>query len=163
MIRLFPEASASLGGYPVFARILKAGFVPTCTDLGLLLLRVGAGSTLFLRHGWEKVSTLSLIRPTFPDPLGIGHNTSWTLALLCDGIASLLIVLGVGTRWLSAWAFVNIAIAWAFVHHFSFLGKSPAADHGELIVLYLWAFAALMVTGSGRYSVEALLKDKPKA
>ena len=150
----------------MFARFLKAGFVPTCTDLGLLLLRVGAGSTLFLRHGWEKVSTLSLIRPTFPDPLGIGHNTSWTIALLCDGVASLLIVLGVGTRWLAALAFVNIAIAWGFVHHFSFWdlpGKKLSGDHGELIVLYLWAFAALIVTGSGRYSVEGLLKDKPKA
>jgi putative oxidoreductase len=146
----------------MLGRILKAGFVPTCTDLGILLLRVGAGSTLFLRHGWEKVSTLTFVNDHFPDPLGIGHSTSWAITLLCDGVASLLIVLGIGTRWLAALAFVNITIAWAFVHHFSFWdlpGKKLSGDHGELIVLYLWAFAALMVTGSGKYSVEGMLKD----
>ena len=150
----------------MFARFLKAGFVPTCTDLGLLLLRVGAGSTLFLRHGWEKVSTLTLINDHFPDPIGLGHSLTWSIALFNDGIFSLLIVLGIATRWLSAFVIINISIAWALVHHFAFWdlpGKKLSGDHGELIVLYLWAFAALVVTGSGRYSVEALLKDKPKA
>ena len=78
-------------------------------------------------------------------------------------IFSLLIVLGIATRWLSALAMVTIFIAWALVHHFGFLGKSPGADHGELIVLYLWAFLTLIVTGSGRYSIEAMFKDKPEA
>ena len=147
----------------MLGRILKAKFVPTSTDCGLLLLRIGAGTTLFLRHGWEKVSTLTLINEHFPDPIGLGHSLTWSIALFNDGIFSLLIVLGIATRWLSALAMVNIFIAWALVHHFGFLGKSPGADHGELIVLYLWAFLTLIVTGSGRYSIEAMFKDKPEA
>ncbi len=141
-------------------RILNAKFVPSSTDAGLLVLRVGAGLILFLRHGWEKVSQLTLINPHFPDPLHIGHNTTWTLALLSDGICSLLIILGVGTRWLSFYCFFNIFTAFALVHHFTFLGKSPGADHGELIALYLVAFAALMVAGPGRFSVDAKLAEK---
>jgi putative oxidoreductase len=144
----------------VIGRILNAKFVPKSTDAGLLLLRVGAGLILFLRHGWEKVSLLTLINPKFPDPLHIGHNTTWVLAMLSDGICSLLIILGVGTRWLSLYCFFNIFIAWALVHHFTFLGKSPGADHGELIALYLVAFAALMVAGPGRYSIDALVAEK---
>lgn len=139
----------------MFSRILNAKFVPTSTDAGLLLLRIGTGLILFLRHGWEKVSLLTLSNPRFPDPLHIGHNTTWVLAMLGDGICSLLIVLGVGTRWLSFFCFFNIFVAWALVHNFTFLGKSAGADHGELIALYLSALLALMVAGPGRYSVDA--------
>jgi putative oxidoreductase len=147
----------------MLGRILNAKFVPTSSDAGLLVLRVATGFILFMRHGWEKVSRLTLINPTFPDPLHIGHSATWTLALLSDGICSLLIIAGVGTRWLSAYCFFNIFVAWALVHHFTFLGKSPAADHGELIALYLGAFAALMVAGAGRFSVDALLLEKDES
>ena len=144
----------------MIGRILNARFIPSSYDAGLLILRVGAGLILFLRHGWEKVSTLSLSNPNFPDPLHIGHNTTWALVMLSDGICSLLIVLGVATRWLSFYCFFNIFVAWALVHHFAFLGKGPGADHGELITLYLVSFAALMAAGPGRYSMDARLADK---
>jgi putative oxidoreductase len=124
------------------------------------MLRVGIGLILFSRHGWEKISQLTLVNPHFPDPLHIGNNTTWVLATLGDGICSLLIALGVGTRWLSAFCFFNIFVAFALVHHFTFLGKSPGADHGELIAQYLVAFAVLIVAGPGRYSVDAKLADK---
>jgi len=146
----------------VLGRFLNAKFVPTNVDTGLLLLRVGTGFILFMRHGWEKVSRLTLINPTFPDPLHLGHSVSWSIALLSDGILSLLLILGLGTRWIALFSFVEIFVAWSLVHHFSFLGKSPAADHGELIALYLSAFLALMVTGSGRYSLDAALDKNPE-
>jgi putative oxidoreductase len=146
----------------MLGRLLNAKFVPTNTDLGLLLLRIGTGLILFLRHGWEKVSTLSLINPQFPSVLGLGHNGSWIMAMLSDGVFSLLLILGLGTRWIALYSFLEIFIAWAFVHHFTFLGKSPGADHGELIALYLSALLALMVTGGGRYSIDAALVKDPK-
>ena len=147
----------------MLSRFLNARFVPSNTDAGLLLLRIGTGLILFLRHGWEKVSQFTLSNPHFPDPLHIGHSTSWVLAMTADGICSLLIALGVGTRWLALYCFVNIFVAWSLVHHFVFLGKIPGADHGELIALYLSAFVALMVAGPGRYSVDAMVKSAPEA
>ena len=141
-------------------RVVNAKFVPSSSDAGLLLLRVGAGLILFLRHGWEKVSRLTLMNPHFPDPLHLGNNTTWVLAMLSDGVCSLLIILGIGTRWLSLYCFVNIFVAWALVHHFVFLGKTPGADHGELIALYLIAFATLVVAGSGHYSIDSRLAKK---
>lgn len=143
----------------MIGRILNAKFVPSSSDAALLVLRFGAGLILFLRHGWEKVSQLTLLNPNFPDPLHIGHNTGWVLAMLSDGVCSLLIVIGLGTRWLSFYCFFNIFIAWAFVHHFTFFGRTPGADHGELIALYLVSFASLMVAGPGRYSIDAKLAD----
>lgn len=145
----------------MLGRFLNAKFAPTSADAGLLLLRIGTGLILFMRHGWEKVSQMTLVNPKFPDLLGLGHNGTWVLAMLSDGVFSLLLVIGVGTRWIALYSFVEIFIAWAMVHHFSFLGKSPAADHGELIALYLSAFLALMVAGAGRYSVDAALDKEP--
>lgn len=147
----------------MIGRFLNAKMVPTSTDTGLLLLRAGTGLILFMRHGWEKVSTLSLTNPKFPSVLGLGHTPTWIMAMLSDGIFSLLLILGVGTRWIALYSFSEIFIAWAIVHHFTFLGKSPGADHGELIALYLSAFLALMVTGGGRFSVDAHLADSSAA
>ena len=146
----------------MLSRFLNARFVPASTDAGLLLLRIGTGLILFMRHGWEKISTLSLTNPNFPSVLGLGHNVTWMMAMLSDGVFSLLLILGLGTRWIALYSFLEIFMAWAFVHHFTFLGKSPGADHGELIALYLSALLALMVTGAGRYSVDAVLTDDRK-
>ena len=142
-------------------RILFLKQIPLCPDFGQLALRVILYLPLFLKHGTEKLFTFGQMTQHFPDPLGIGVVPSLLFAALADGICTLLLILGLFTRWASFILFVNVFVAWALVHHFALLGKGN--DHGELIVLYLWAFAALMVTGSGRYSVEALLKDKPKA
>lgn len=145
----------------MIGRILNAKFLPAVSaDAQLLVLRVGIGLTLFLKHGWEKVSMLSLVNDHFADPLHIGMTPSWIIALFADGICSLLIVAGIGTRWLAAVCLMNIFVAWSLIHHFAFLGKSPSADHGELIVQYLVVFTVLLIGGPGRYSVDGMLAEK---
>lgn len=125
------------------------------TDIGLLFLRVVAGGTLLLKHGLEKPENFSAMAQHFPNPLHIGPVPSLVFALIADFICSMLVIVGLGTRWASAVAFINIFVAWAFVHHFLFFGKG--SDHGELIVLFLAAFGCLFFTGAGRYSVDAIL------
>ena len=144
----------------MLGRILNAKFLPTNQDVQLLVLRVGTGLTLFFRHGLEKVVPFRLTDPHGPDPLHLGHTPTWIIQLLSDVVCALLITLGVGTRWLAAFCFANIFVAFALVHHFTFTGKSPDADHGELIVQYLIALTALMIGGPGRYSIDGMLADK---
>jgi uncharacterized membrane protein YphA (DoxX/SURF4 family) len=48
--------------------------------------------------------------------------------------------------------FVNISVAWAFVHHFQFFGRG--SDRGEAIVLFLVGFLALAIMGPGRLSLD---------
>lgn len=137
-------------------RLILLKQLPRSTDFGLLSLRVIVFLSLFLKHGTEKLFGFSRMAQHAPNPLHIGAVPSLLYATLADGICSLLIVAGLGTRWAALISFVNIFVAWAFVHHFLFFGKG--SDHGELIVLYLAACIALFFAGAGRFSVDALLE-----
>lgn len=125
-------------------------------DWGLLLLRVWFGLSLFLKHGLEKPMHFAQMSQHFPNPLHIGPVPSLIFALVSDAICSLLVLLGLGTRWAALWIFVNIFVAWSFVHHFQFFGRG--ADHGELVILYIGAFLALAIMGPGRFSLDRILK-----
>jgi putative oxidoreductase len=137
-------------------RLITCDFLPESRDAGLLALRLFVGLTLLLRHGLEKVEHFGAMAAHFPDPLHLGAVPSLAIALIGDFICSILIMLGLGTRWAAAFSFLNILTAWAFVHHFVFFGKG--ADHGELIVLYLAAMLTLVLAGPGKYSVDATLR-----
>jgi len=136
--------------------LLQMTVIPTNSNTGLLALRLAGVVPLLLKHGWEKLFTFSAMAAHFPDPLHIGVVPSLVFAMLSDSICSVLIILGLATRWAALIAFVNIAVAWAFVHHFAFFGRG--ADHGELIVLYLAILLTLFLSGAGKYSVDALLE-----
>ena len=129
---------------------------PAAFDWGLLCLRAWFGLSLFLKHGWEKPTNFAQMSQHFPNPLHVGPVPSLIFALASDAICSILVLLGFGTRWSALLVFVNISVAWAFVHHFQFFGRG--ADHGEAIVLYLGGFLAIAIMGPGRLSLDYKLR-----
>ncbi len=135
--------------------LVGAGFLPSSPRLSLTVLRVVTGATLFLRHGWEKRPThWAVFMAHFPSILHLPGPVCFLIAFFSDFVCSLLLVIGLGTRWAAAYCFCNIFVAWAFVHHFAFFGHSPMAGHGELIVLYLGAMAAIFLGGPGYFSID---------
>ncbi len=132
---------------------LRMRFLPQSTDAGLLALRLIACLSLFLKHGTEKLFGFSAMNAHFPGAAILGVSPLLLLATLSDGICSLLMLVGLATRWAALVALVNIFGAWAVIHHFAFFGRG--ADHGELIVLYLAAFVALLLADPGRFSLDA--------
>lgn len=136
-------------------KLLLLKSIPTHPNCALLALRLTSGLLLFFRHGTEKLFHFQAMSAHFPDPLHIGSLPSLIFAAISDGICSLLVVLGLATRWAALWIFVNVATAWIFVHHHVLSG--PQADHGELMVLYLAAMATLFLAGAGAYSLDAKL------
>jgi putative oxidoreductase len=141
-------------------RLLLLTQISLSLDFGRLMLRLIVFVPLFLKHGVEKLFTFGAMAQRFPDPLHIGVIPSLIFAMIADGICSLLIVVGLATRLASVILFINIFVAWAFVHHFALLGKG--ADHGELIVLYLGACVSLFFTGAGAFSADALIERSGK-
>jgi putative oxidoreductase len=125
-------------------------------EAGLAILRIGTGATLFLRHGWEKQPMhWAQFMAHFPNPIHIGAHASFLIAFVSDFVCSLLLVLGVWTRWAALFCFCNLLVAWALVHRFAFFGRGPG-DHGEVMVLYLVALLTLAVAGSTAFSVGRL-------
>ncbi|MGH9615310.1 MAG: DoxX family protein [Acidobacteriaceae bacterium] len=116
-------------------------------DFGLLVLRVALGATLFWKHGIEKVTHFSQMSSHFPNPIHIGSHWSLVYALISDAICSVLVALGLATRAASLIIVVNLAVVFYFIFHMSL-------QHGELVLIYLAGFIALLFTGAGRFSLD---------
>lgn len=119
-------------------------------DVALLLLRVWAGLLLFVQHGLGKVAHFSPMSAHFPNPLHIGPLPTLLFSLLSDAICSLLVVIGLGTRYAALIIVINLAAAFTLVHHMKLSGPG----NGELPLLFLGIFLTLVITGAGRYSID---------
>jgi putative oxidoreductase len=117
-------------------------------DIGLLFLRVSFSSALFFAHGLPKIVHFSQKVSTFPDPLGIGRSLSLLLTIFSEVNCSLLIFLGLFTRWAAFPVIVTLAVAWLVIH------GGDSFDRQELPVLYLMICATLMISGAGRFSLD---------
>ena len=144
-------------------KLLLMKFLPANPDVALLVLRITAMLSLFIKHGIEKGFTFSAMVPHFVDPIGIGLGPSLFIAMIGDFVCSFLMVIGLCTRWAALFCFTNIMVAWVLVHHFAYFGKTSMAGHGELIVAYLSVTLTLFVSGAGRYSVDNLILDRSSA
>jgi len=141
----------------MFSRTLKLSSIPLNNDLGLLLLRVLVCLNLFIKHGWEKLFDFNGVVALVPDILHIGVPLTIALALIGDSICSVLIMLGLATRWACMYSFAVIFVAMIWKNHFLYLGHN--GDHVELMLLYLSALLAIFIMGPGRYSLDVRFKD----
>lgn len=136
-------------------RKLLCGPVPSVGvggSLGLLLLRVSVGSMMLLGHGWGKLTSFTERSSSFPDPLGIGSSLSMALATGAEAFCALAVILGFATRWAAVPLMVTMAVAALIIH-----GDDPWAKK-EFALLYFFPFATLLLTGAGRYSLDAFLR-----
>lgn len=128
--------------------------VPIRPDLGLLILRLGAGGFLLFAHGVPKLLSAADKAAHFPDPLHIGSVPSFALAAGAESLGALLVVLGLLTRPAALTALMTMLVA-GLVQH----AADPWAKK-ELALLYAVAFAALLFTGPGAWSVDARLQRR---
>lgn len=141
----------------------------TRNDVGLLLFRVMLCASLFWRHGWEKLSGFSQMSQHFMDPLHIGPVPSLAYAAFADGICTILIAFGVGTRIAAFFTFINVTVVYFLVHNalgLAFLNSAPPpgmpapppmpgmGDHLELTFLYMAGFLLLTIVGGGAFSLD---------
>lgn len=137
-------------------KILQLGFLPTSADCALLVLRLAFGLSLLLLHGWGKVMKFSDLSEKFPDPLGVGHSVSLTMAIFAEVVCSSLVALGLFTRLAAFVCAFLVGVAFFIVHGMKLRG----AGNGEDALVYLAAFLTIFLAGPGRFSVDARLGAK---
>lgn len=123
------------------------------TSIGLLVLRVSAGSMMLFGHGLGKVLAYSERALRFPDPLGVGHETSMLLAIFGEFVCAFGVIVGLATR-ASAFAVAFTMFVAAMVVH-----MADAWAKKELAVIYGVVFLTLVFTGGGRYSLDGKLVE----
>jgi len=126
------------------------------TSLALLLLRLGVGGLMLALHGLQKLLGFDALVSDFADPIGLGSAASLSLAIFAEVLCSGLIAVGLGTRLAAVPLAVTMVVA-AFVVH----GEDPMAAR-ERALLYLVPTVVLILTGPGRFSLDALVGNKRK-
>lgn len=135
-------------------RITNVNHATPATDMGLLIARIGIG-TLMLVHGVPKMLMLFSGAPVqFPPVLGMTAEVSLALAVFAEVVCSVLILAGVATRFAVVPLIITMLVAVGIVH-----GADPFAKQ-EPGLYYLLVYLVLFFTGSGRFSIDYLLKRR---
>lgn len=124
-------------------------------DIGILILRVFIGATMLLQHGlgkWEKLFSGNEIK--FADPFGIGDTLSLTLVVFAEVICAIFLSIGLFTRWSLLPLLITMFVAVFIIHSDHDFGKM------EKGLLYGVSFITLLLTGPGKFSLDAFLKQK---
>lgn len=120
----------------------------------LLLMRIVVG-VFMLTHGLKKYMMLfsgEIIQ--FPDPIGVSPTTSLVLAVFAEVVCSALIFIGLGTRLVVLPLIFTMFVIVFIVHAPDGFGSQ------ELPALYLLIYLVLLITGSGKYSIDHLISRK---
>lgn len=124
-------------------------------NIAILALRVAFGLILCFYYGIDKLKNFGHLQYVFPDPFHIGHRISLALVVFAELLCSLLIALGLFTRFAALVAVFSMAVAeyWAYHGHVGMLGGMPH----EQAYLYLVAFFVILCVGPGRISVDGAM------
>lgn len=123
-------------------------------DVALLITRVGI-AFLMLTHGWPKLQMLLSNDPVqFSALFGLNAIGALVLTVFAEVVCSLLILVGLGTRLAAIPLIITMLVAVFLIH-----GADPFAKQ-ELGPLYLLPYVMLLLTGSGRYSLNYMILQK---
>ena len=119
-------------------------------DSAILFMRIFIGA-MMLTHGIGKLQNYNAIVNSFPDPLGIGSPVSFAIITFVEVGCSVLIIIGLFTRLATLPLIFGMFVA-TFI---AFPDKSFAA--GELSFVYMGIYIMLLISGGGRYAIDAFM------
>ena len=132
-------------------KIFYVGDSPLIMSIGLLVLRLVVGGFM-MSHGLGKLKMLMAGGEIqFLDPIGIGVELSLFLAVFAEFFASIMIILGLGTRLAAFPLLFTMFVAGVIVHAADPFGVK------EMALLYGSIYLTLMLTGPGKISLDHLI------
>jgi putative oxidoreductase len=125
-------------------------------NVAILALRVTFGLILCFYYGIDKLRNFGHLEYIFPDPFHFGHRISLALVIFAELLCSLLIALGLFTRFAALIAVISMGVAefWAHKGHVAMM---PNGMVHEQAYLYLVAFFVILLVGPGRISVDGAM------
>ncbi len=134
-------------------KLLNTGKNSSLINLSLLIFRVGV-SAMMITHGWGKFEKVINGEFQFGDPLGIGVEASLILAAFGEFICSILVILGLATRFAAVPVMITMLVAWQISH-----AGDPFSTQ-EKSVFYLLSFLFILIAGPGKYSLDQKLFNR---
>jgi putative oxidoreductase len=132
-------------------KFLSTAYSQTAFNLSALILRLTFGLMVCILYGFDKLMHFSNLKIIFPDPLHIGHRWSLVLVIFAETLCSLLLVLGLFTRFAALVLVISFGVAAFLVH------RGHVQVHVEQVYLYLAAFFTILLVGPGRISVDGMM------
>jgi putative oxidoreductase len=120
-------------------------------NIATMALRLTFGLMLLIDHGLDKITHFSNYEYGFFDLFHIGHRISLILCIFAEVFCSVLVVLGLFTRFAALVLVINMSVA-----SFMALKGKPLSAH-ELAFFYLAAFFSILLVGPGRISVDGAM------
>lgn len=135
--------------------LFSSGTTVSNVDFASLILRLAAGTFMIYGHGASKFSKFfSDEAIEFIDPFGISATATLGLVIFAEVICSVLVILGLMTRYALVPLMLTMLYAVFIVH-----GDDPFRQK-EMGLLYLIIFIALLLLGPGKYSVDRMVKKR---
>ncbi len=135
-------------------KIIRTTHNPASIDWALLAARVIIAAFMLV-HGLPKLSKFcSGTEVEFADPIGVGIKVSLVLTVFAEVVCSILVMLGFATRLAVIPLIITMLVA-AFIVH----GDDPFGKK-ELPLHYVLVYGLLIITGSGKYSIDQWLHKK---
>ncbi len=128
----------------------------TAINTWLLISRIAIGA-IMLTHGLPKFQKLIAGNVQFADPFGIGPTASLALATFAEAGCSILLILGLATRFATIPLIITMLVAIFYAHAADPFGKK------ELAVIFLILFTGFLILGGGKYSIDNLITGKSKS
>lgn len=122
------------------------------TDIAILIARIGIAA-LMLTHGIPKMAMLLSGDPVkFPPVMGMSAEFSLGLTVFAEVVCSVFLLAGFATRLATIPLIITMLVAVLFIHATDPVGVKEPALH------YLLVYVVLLFAGSGKYSVDYLIR-----
>ena len=143
-----PFSFLALAMKTIIQKILQPKPLGNDLNAALLLLRVGVALSLFVVHGFKKVTDFAGTVEHIPDPFGIGGYPSAIIAILANVVAAGLLALGLGTR-LAIALILGITLSGLFIVH-----AADPVHIKDVPYMYSLVLLFLLYVGPGSYSLD---------
>lgn len=135
-------------------RLFSTRYTDNAISISMLVLRVALGMMMMVSHGYPKLMTFAQKSGSFPDPFHIGHMPSMAMAIFAEFFCSVLLMLGLLTRFACIPLIVTMCVALFVSHNGEIFGA------GEKAAVFLVGFIAILFVGPGKVSLDKVISGK---